>query len=700
MVFPRFSLFSGILAPALAFAAAAIYLTWPLAEQARDHIVGDITSYDTFLVLWILAWDIHALFHDPLNLFNANAFHPEKGVLARSEHLLGQLPLFAPLWMATRNTVLAFNCAALLSFVLAGLAMYVLVRRWTRSALAGWVAGFGFAFSPWRLPGDLKHGWLLQVQYLPLILLGLDRTLATGSFRTAAWTALVLALQALCSYYLGYAAFALVGVFVCVDLVLRGIRGRSRSFAALAIAVLPALAILVPLTLPYLRLSALGEITAPDPALQQEIYGALREPLLGLIFRPGAYAILALAGFALLGLPRVWRTRRATAFRIVVLLAIALVGAALARGPTPVADSGSSPFAWLAAVVPGFANVRAPRRIIVLFSLATSALAGFAVAAVDRVLVRRGHRLWARLPVPFLAIVAIVLPAGSASIRLVEAPVGTAVPPVYRFLAVKGGGEPLLELPMLDNTPPPSRARSMYFSTFHWLPIVNGYTGYNPSSYPFFVSHASQLPSPEALQLMVDCAHLRWIIVHWPKADRLETWRTLQGVREIGAFSRADEGEDWLFEVTARPASRCASGLDHDKTIEGNEIGALPPLNGSLRIDLPAEIGARLESEVQVTVGNTGESTWPCTAVRPRDRVGLTVAWDDIRSGKTVSSETILVPHDVGPGQRLAWSAWLKHPVHPGRYQLRAFVGQARSTTAPDATSRIRFTRTVDVRRG
>ena len=58
---------------------------------------------DIYLTTWILAWDTHALTHDPTHLFQANVFYPAPSSLARSEHMLGSVPLFAPVYLATGN---------------------------------------------------------------------------------------------------------------------------------------------------------------------------------------------------------------------------------------------------------------------------------------------------------------------------------------------------------------------------------------------------------------------------------------------------------------------------------------------------------------------------------------------------------------------------------------------------------------------
>ena len=54
----------------------------------------------------------------------------------------------------------------------------------------------------------------------------------------------------------------------------------------------------------------------------------------------------------------------------------------------------------------------------------------------------------------------------------------------------------------------------MYFSIVHWLPLVNGYSGYSPPEHAQLMDAARRLPDPEALALLVRATGLRWILLH------------------------------------------------------------------------------------------------------------------------------------------------------------------------------------------
>jgi hypothetical protein len=186
---------------ALLLTMLAVVLTWPAAPQLGAMAVD---LGDPLLTTWILAWDVHALATAPLRFFDANMFHPRRGTLAYTEHLVGLLPLVGPARLAGAGPLLAHNLVWLATFPLTGLTMFWLVRHLTGSAGAGTVAAVLYAFSPFRF-GQLGHVQVLSHEWLPLLLLGLHRAAeSNGRWRDVGLAAGAFTLQALSS---GYQAF-------------------------------------------------------------------------------------------------------------------------------------------------------------------------------------------------------------------------------------------------------------------------------------------------------------------------------------------------------------------------------------------------------------------------------------------------------------------------------------------------------------
>ena len=110
----------------VAYTALALWWLWPLPSLMATHSAyfsaeSPLVVADFYLIVWTLAWGAHALVSAPWGLFHANAFHPSTLSLAYSEHLLGDAPLFAPVYWATGNAILATNVFILATFVLSAL---------------------------------------------------------------------------------------------------------------------------------------------------------------------------------------------------------------------------------------------------------------------------------------------------------------------------------------------------------------------------------------------------------------------------------------------------------------------------------------------------------------------------------------------------------------------------------------------------
>src|SRR6202011_1184481 len=105
--------------------AAALYLALTVLLMAPVSLAPQRTLFaddpDTHLFMWTLAWDAHAFARQPLSMFEANIFYPNRNTLAYSENLIGSAIFVAPVLWLTGNPVLAVNAVSLLSCTLCGL---------------------------------------------------------------------------------------------------------------------------------------------------------------------------------------------------------------------------------------------------------------------------------------------------------------------------------------------------------------------------------------------------------------------------------------------------------------------------------------------------------------------------------------------------------------------------------------------------
>ena len=147
-------------------------------------MVSQLVNYSSFgtasfegdarLIIWTLAWDNHAVL-DRLPLFDANIFYPAPHSLAYNEHLFGLSLFTLPLYGLTRNPVLAYNLVWLLSFVLNGLAMHALLRRYTGRELASFTGALVYTFCYYKMLHAHGHLHLVWTWLLPLSVLALHR---------------------------------------------------------------------------------------------------------------------------------------------------------------------------------------------------------------------------------------------------------------------------------------------------------------------------------------------------------------------------------------------------------------------------------------------------------------------------------------------------------------------------------------------
>jgi hypothetical protein len=167
----------------LAFCAMTAAVTWPYVTRLRDAVVD---PGDPYLVAWILWWDYHATFTDPLNLFHSNVFYPYRYTLAFSEHGYGIAALFFPLFALGARPLTVHAVAMFFGFVASGYGAFRLGRTLTGSYGVAWVAGIIFAFVPHRFNMMSQLVYLFS-PWVPLLFEALVLFARERSRKRAAW---------------------------------------------------------------------------------------------------------------------------------------------------------------------------------------------------------------------------------------------------------------------------------------------------------------------------------------------------------------------------------------------------------------------------------------------------------------------------------------------------------------------------------
>jgi hypothetical protein len=496
------------------YCALTAVMTYPQARFLGHPVVPDLG--DPLLSTWRLSWVAHQLPRDPLHLFDANIFHPERFTFAFSDAMLVPSLTVAPLVWLGVHPIVVYNVLFLSGFALSGAAMFLLVRSLTGQTGGALLAGFVFAFLPYRYM-HYSHLELQMAQWMPLCLWALHRTARTGRLRDGLMTGAFLALQALSSWYYGifFATYlAVVGSIILVG------AGRERLMASirpLAAGAVLAAVITVPFTLPYFAArQSVGErrdfeiktysatpenyLAAPYP---NEIFGRDTHKLGGAereLFQGFVTPLVAVVGL--------WPPLSAAR----IAYTVGLVGSFEA-------SLGFNGFAykWLHENVLPYRGLRVPSRMSIVVGLSLAILAGFGAARIATL----DRRRW--MSAIALAALGIgILLEYRTTVRLRD--VWAYPPPVYEAVR-RDPPSVLLELPLVE---PDTSVEPvyMYFSTFHWQKLVNGYSGFSPRSHAEAVEWMATFPDDRTMEA-VRARGVNFVIVHGAFYRRLADYQRM-----------------------------------------------------------------------------------------------------------------------------------------------------------------------------
>jgi hypothetical protein len=515
------------LASLVLFAILAVLHTWPLATSPGTLSRND--NADTVLNEWTLAWVSHALVTSPLHLFDGNIYYPEKRTVAFSEHMLPQSLLVAPVLWLGGSPVLAYNLALLAGFALTGWAFSHLVWRWTGSWPAGLIAGSLAAFNSHSFT-RFGHLQAQHIEFLPLALMALDRLLREPAARQAVSLACWMALQSLTSgYYLAFTAISMVAAALarpieCLE---------RRRLVALGGAAVAASLVLLPFVWPYIEVSrehgfvrSLADTQRYSAALKDYAITTARLHWTWVQFvYPGAALFPGVLGILLAGTSiatgTAFKDRRARMWTAVAVVTFCL--------------SFGVKFPLYAAVyhlLPPLHAVRNVSRFGQVTLLALAVLGGFGAAWW---LGKLQTRL-ARGAVAVLLLVVVQAEAWHAPVRYSTF---TGIPRINRTLAGQHGAA--VYLPYYGRLGQPRHAPYMLASTAHWLPILNGFSGFEPASTYRHAEHLATFPDTASI------AYLRSLGVRFVVVETAE-YRPA----DIEAVDYSPDLHEWTREGSVR----------------------------------------------------------------------------------------------------------------------------------------------------
>ncbi|MBP2473379.1 hypothetical protein JOF53_002251 [Crossiella equi] len=498
----------------------AVLMHWPGLAAPGSTIPQD--TADPLLQAWQVAWTGHALLTDPGQLWQTNAFFPARDALAFSDSLLGYAPagLFGS---GPEAALVRYNLLYLFAYALACAGGYALARQLGASWQGAAVAGFAFAFAPWRLAhgGHLNilstggiplslamlargHGYRLRAGYRP--------PLVRPGWALAGW--LVAAWQMSLGFGVGLPfAYVLLGV-VLVSVVRWFLARRPALPRRLLLANLAGglsfTAVSVLMGLPYLRVLAanpdsrrsLWDVQQHSPPWQglfvapteSSVWGDTAKAARDVLTAPAEMTLLvgiALIALAAAGLAAsCWRPRT----RLYLVLGTAL--SVLLLLGTKVPGDGEYSYLLLYHYLPAWDAIRTPSRLV----LWTTLLLGLLAAGAVTHLTERARELSLRRPSQALRALLGLVAVLPALLVLAEGANRTAHPEVprspVRLSALRG---PVLLLPS-DQI---ADQRTMFFSTDGFPLLANGGSGFLPKVTDELRTRAKTFPDKPSI------AHLR-----------------------------------------------------------------------------------------------------------------------------------------------------------------------------------------------
>nr|MBA2340576.1 hypothetical protein [Pyrinomonadaceae bacterium] len=237
----------------LAFCGLTCAMTWPWALHLRDALPD---TGDPYYNSWMLWWNYHQTFTDPLNLFHANIFYPYRYTLAFSEHAYGLALIFFPLFAVGLRPVTVHGVAMLTGFAFSGYGAFRLTRTLNTSNGAAWIAGIAFAFIPYRFH-QISHLNYVFAGWIPILLEALVLFARARSWRRAAWLGAAFLMNALtCIHWLILTIVPLLlsAVFLLTHY---KIWRDARLWLRGGVMIFAATILMLPFLVPYLRVAKL-----------------------------------------------------------------------------------------------------------------------------------------------------------------------------------------------------------------------------------------------------------------------------------------------------------------------------------------------------------------------------------------------------------------------------------------------------------
>ena len=509
---------------------------------------GRLDTNDGRWSIWVVSWVAHALTTNPLQLFRANIFYPHPNALAFSEGNIVEGVIGAPVWLLTKNPYSTHNFIFLVAFAQSFIATYYLVRHLTGDRRAAVLAGIMFAYCPFAFVRQ-AHIQLLMIGFLPWVMLAWHRFLARVSIGRAIELGTVMSLTGLACAYYGIFAGGMIAFASIWFAITRRKWNDTHYLVCVGVAAVVCLGLIAPFFWPYVQMQA-------STGFQRTLSGQYSANL-GAWFNSSAWAHRWWAPY----LP----PTSEGLFPGILAIVLGCWGAAFVKERDGVGVSrderwyyiGLAIFTlWLTFgpsaglytalyyTVPVLSFVRAPVRAGIIVTLCLVILAAPALIALMR---RRAANT--AFAVLFVLVCADLY---RAPLRMREAP---PLPMAYTMLAQLPKA-PTIELPFWATSAEYHRhAEYMLGSTWHWQPLINGYSDHIPQDFRDHAPILATFPSAQAFSVLEPLG-ARYAVFHLDlfSPENRANLITRLDTEYVDYLRPLDkDGDVWLYEIVGWP---------------------------------------------------------------------------------------------------------------------------------------------------
>jgi hypothetical protein len=535
----------------------SVIMNWPLVFHLGTDVPKDLG--DPLVQAWQVAWDGHALAHQPLDFFQSNQFWPLDDTLAFSDALIGYAPA-GLLGSGAKAAYVRYDVLFLFAYALAFAGAYLLARELGIGPAGAAVAGAAFAFAPFRLEQD-GHMHVISSGGIPLALaLGLrGYRLRRAGVVFAGWA--VATWQLSLGFTLGVPLaylIATLGLIAALVWLRRGRPGLDRRLVvATAVGAVTFVAVGALIGRTYMRVVDNFPEAKRPPGLVEDFSGpawsflvvpdenlvwgdataSLREELENVpeqTLFPGVIIVaLAIAGLWWPGYPRGLRVGLAAGVVIVSVLALGF----------KVEDGFLYPYRAVYELLPGWTAIRVPGRIVTFSSLGLALLAAAGTEWMIRASAARRRAGWGPFAVAGLLVLAILVEGRGlpfdplddrAQPRAPQPPADISSIPAPQF--------------HLPAERPEDNRRYLLWSTDGFPEIVNGRSSLNPDYTARLIARVRDFPDSRSVALLRRLG-VRSVVLHVTRTPGTPWRGTAKGPLSGLDLSRRRLGDVIVYEI-------------------------------------------------------------------------------------------------------------------------------------------------------